>query len=83
MGIDHQPLKLPWRLIAPQIRVIAVQMGPRAYLHEALQYVAQGKVRVLTEEFSLDQIAAAYERVANGSVRFRAVIKNHPPRDSS
>jgi alcohol dehydrogenase len=75
MGIDHQPLLLTWRLIAPQIKVIAVQMGPRAYLYEALQYVAQGKVKVLTEIFSLDEITDAYDRVAQGTVRFRAVIK--------
>jgi alcohol dehydrogenase len=75
MGIDHQNLSLSWRMIAPQIRVMAVQMGPRAYLYEALQLAAQGKVKVLTETFSLDEVATAYDRVANGSVRFRAVIK--------
>ena len=75
MGIDNSPLELTWRLIAPQIQVIAVQMGPRAYLYEALQYVAQGKVKVMVEEFSLTDAAIAYDRVENGSVRFRAVIK--------
>lgn len=75
MGIDHRSLSLTWRLIASQIRVIAVQQGPRVYLHEALQYAARGKVKVLVEEFSLENAAHAYDRVANGGVRFRAVIK--------
>ena len=75
MGIDHNPLALSWRLIAPQIRVIAVQMGPRAYLYEALQYAACGKVKVMVEEFPLANIGTAYDRVVNGQVRFRAVVR--------
>jgi alcohol dehydrogenase len=37
--------------------------------------VAKGKVKVIAETFSLDDIAQAYEKVASGDVRFRAVIK--------
>ena len=47
----------------------------REYLYEALDYVAKGKVKVITEKFSLDDIGNAYDRVANGEVRFRALIK--------
>jgi D-arabinose 1-dehydrogenase-like Zn-dependent alcohol dehydrogenase len=39
-----------------------------------LDYVAKGKVKVMTETFPLDDIADAYDRVANGKVRFRAVV---------
>jgi D-arabinose 1-dehydrogenase-like Zn-dependent alcohol dehydrogenase len=38
--------------------------------------VAKGKVKIIAETFSLDDIAQAYEKVASGDVRFRAVIKN-------
>jgi D-arabinose 1-dehydrogenase-like Zn-dependent alcohol dehydrogenase len=41
---------------------------------EALQIAASGKVKVLTEAYSLDEITKAYERVVDGKVRFRAVI---------
>lgn len=75
IGIDSNPLVLPWRLIARQIRVIAVQQGPRSYLHEVLQIAAEGKVKSLIEEFPLQEVAKAYERVSTGAVRFRAVIK--------
>ena len=51
------------------------QNGPE-YLYEALDYVANGKVKVIAETFSLEDISQAYDRVANGQVRFRAVIKN-------
>jgi D-arabinose 1-dehydrogenase-like Zn-dependent alcohol dehydrogenase len=39
--------------------------------------VAKGKVKVMTEIFPLEDIAQAYDRVANGQVRFRAVIRNY------
>jgi D-arabinose 1-dehydrogenase-like Zn-dependent alcohol dehydrogenase len=39
----------------------------------ALDYVAQGKVKILAETYSLDDIPTAYENVAAGNVR--AVIK--------
>ena len=40
--------------------------------------VAKGKVRVMSEIFALEDISNAYEKVANGNVRFKAVI--HPPK---
>jgi alcohol dehydrogenase len=45
------------------------------YLYEALDYVANGKVKIISETFSLDDVADAYEKIASGNVRFRAVIK--------
>ena len=35
---------------------------------------SKGKVKVMAETFPLDDISDAYEKVANGNVRFRAVI---------
>jgi D-arabinose 1-dehydrogenase-like Zn-dependent alcohol dehydrogenase len=43
-------------------------------LYEALDYVAKGKVKVIAETYKLDEISRVYERVAEGKVRFRAVI---------
>jgi hypothetical protein len=40
---------------------------------EALQIAASGKVKVMTETYSLDEITKAYERVADGKVCFRVV----------
>jgi D-arabinose 1-dehydrogenase-like Zn-dependent alcohol dehydrogenase len=48
----------------------------RKYLYEALDFVAKGKVKVMTETYRLDEIHRAYERVEKGQVRFRAVIVN-------
>jgi D-arabinose 1-dehydrogenase-like Zn-dependent alcohol dehydrogenase len=39
-----------------------------------IKIAAAGKVKVMAETYSLDEITKAYERVAEGKVRFRAVI---------
>jgi D-arabinose 1-dehydrogenase-like Zn-dependent alcohol dehydrogenase len=49
------------------------QNGPE-YLYEALDIAAKGKIKVVEEIYKLDDIAKAYDRVAEGKVRFRAVI---------
>jgi alcohol dehydrogenase len=58
-----------------QFQIIGSSQNGREYLYEALDYVAKGKVKVMAETFALDHIADAYEKVTNGSVRFRAAIK--------
>ena len=53
-----------------------VKLGnDREHLYEALDLVAKGKVRVMNKIFSLEDISNAYEKVANGNVRFKAVVK--------
>ena len=56
-------------------RIIGSTQNDREYLYEALDYVAKGKVRVMTEIFPLEEISNAYDKVANGDVRFKAVIE--------
>ena len=55
-------------------QIIGSSQNGREYLYEALDYVAKGKVKVMAEIFPLEDIDDAYEKVANGNVRFRAVI---------
>jgi dehydrogenase len=55
-------------------RLIASLQNDREYLYEALDYVAKGKVKVMTEIFPLEEISNAYDKVADGNVRFKAVI---------
>jgi D-arabinose 1-dehydrogenase-like Zn-dependent alcohol dehydrogenase len=40
-----------------------------------LDYVAKDKVKVIAETYTLQDIVRAYQNVAAGNVRFRAVIK--------
>jgi len=75
MGVSAEPLVVTAEIIGNRSRIIgSTQNGPE-YLYEALDYVAQGKVKIIAETYSLDDIARAYENVAAGNVRFRAVIK--------
>ena len=77
MGVSTtEPLIVSPDLIFRRGRIIGSMQNDREYLYETLDYVAKGKVRVITETFTLDDISNAYDMVANGKVRFRAVIKN-------
>jgi alcohol dehydrogenase len=70
-----EPLVVTAEIIGNRSRIIGSQQNGREYLYEALDYVAQGKVKIIAETYPLDDIARAYENVAAGNVRFRAIIK--------
>jgi alcohol dehydrogenase len=75
MGLEPKPMPVsPFDLIMRRIRVIGSQQNGPEYLHEALDFAARGRVKVMTETYRLDEINRAYERVEKGQVRFRAVI---------
>jgi dehydrogenase len=75
MGFEAKPLMVsPGDLIMKRIRILGSQQNHRAYLYEALQIAASGKVKVKAEVFSFDRIKEAYEKVEQGNVRFRAVV---------
>jgi len=75
MGFEAKPLTLSGAdLLLPRIKIVGSQQNGREFLYEALDLVAKGKVRVITETFRLDDVNEAYDRVVEGSVRFRAVI---------
>jgi D-arabinose 1-dehydrogenase-like Zn-dependent alcohol dehydrogenase len=77
MGVSNEELKIdPLSLFLNRHQIMGSQHNGPEYLYEALDYVAKGKVKVMTETFSLDNIHEAYDKVANGQVRFRAVIHN-------
>jgi len=57
-----------------RLRFIGSQQNGTEFLYEALDYAAKGKVKVIAEAYRLDEIDKAYERVAEGKVRFRAVM---------
>lgn len=76
MGLDEKPLCISAAdFIMRRIKVIGSQQNDREYLYEALNLVASGKVKVFTESFAFQDIQEAYNRVEQGTVRFRAVLK--------
>ena len=75
MGADSEPISVsPMDMISRRLRLIGSQQNTREHLFEALEFVAKGKVKPMIEVFSLDQIGDAYKKVAEGKVRFRAII---------
>jgi alcohol dehydrogenase len=76
MGVSTtEPLTISPEILFKRARIIGSTQNDREHLYEALDYVAKGKVRVMTEMFPLEEISNAYDKVANGSVRFKAVIE--------
>ena len=75
MGISDEPLIVTGHLLMGRGRIIGSLQNDREYLYEALDYVAKGKVRVMTESFPLDDMNTAYDKVVKGELRFRAVLK--------
>jgi len=75
MGADAEPISISLMdLISKRIRVIGSQQNGPEYLYEALDLVAQGKVKTIIETYPLAEAAKAYERVVAGMTRFRAVL---------
>jgi len=75
MGADAEPLSVSLiDFIMKRIQIIGSQQNGPEYLYEALDFVAQGKVKTIVETYPLAEAAKAYERVAEGKARFRAVL---------
>jgi alcohol dehydrogenase len=75
MGADAEPLSVSLMdLIMKRIRIIGSQQNGPEFLFEALDFVAQGKVKTIVETYPLAEAAKAYERVAEDRARFRAVL---------
>ena len=75
LAADAEPLSVSLMdLIMKHIRIIGSQQNGPEYLYEALDFVAQGKVKTIVETYPLAEAAKAYERVAEGKARFRAVL---------
>ena len=75
MGAGAEPIAVTsMALIGKRVRIIGSTQNAPEYLYEALDYAAKGKVKVIEETYSLDEAPKAYARVAEGTVRFRAVL---------
>jgi D-arabinose 1-dehydrogenase-like Zn-dependent alcohol dehydrogenase len=75
MGADAEPLSISLiELLFKRIKIIGSQQNGPEYLYEALDFVAQGKVKSIVETYPLAEAAKAYQRVVDGKARFRAVL---------
>jgi len=77
MGASAEPFVVTsGDMISNRWRILGSTQNGHEYLYEALDYVAKGKVKIISETFSLESISEAYEKVSKGNVRFRAVIQD-------
>ncbi len=74
MGASGETLPITSQFVFLRGRLIGSTQNNPEHLYEALDYAAKGKVKVIAETNPLKEIDRAYERVADGSVRFRAVV---------
>jgi D-arabinose 1-dehydrogenase-like Zn-dependent alcohol dehydrogenase len=75
MGIAQDDFTLPaLPLVSNSYQIIGSAHNGFEYLVEALDFVARKEVTPIIELFSKDRVAEAYDRVASGDVRFKAVV---------
>lgn len=75
MAISNQKLEIdPLYLLDHQISVVGSQQCGRDDLVEVLALAAAGKVRPMVEVYPLTAINDVMQRLANGRVRYRAVL---------
>jgi alcohol dehydrogenase len=74
MGVGPEPLNYTPELMFKRVALMGSSQNGPEYLYEALDIAAKGKVKVIAETYKLNEIPKAYDRVAEGNVRFRAVI---------
>jgi len=75
MGADAEPISISLMdLLFKRIHIAGSQQNGPEYLYEALDFVAKGKVKTVVETYPLAEAQKAYERVAEGKARFRAVL---------
>ena len=74
-GVSESQIAATCReLIFKNVRVIGSSQGPRHRLREVLALHKRAQVKTQIQTFQLDRACDAYEAVASGSVRYRAVI---------
>ena len=75
MCVDAEPLFVSLiDLISKRIQIVGSQPNGPEYLYEPLDYVPQGRVKPMIETYPLAEAVKAYQRVAEGKARFRAVL---------
>ena len=75
VGLGRGPLSLdPAELVQREVSVIGAVQGPRTELDAVLDLAARGQVRPRVETFPRHLVNRALGRLAEGRVRYRAVI---------
>jgi len=79
LGLSQEPFTVTNSLLFARQRIIGTFPSSREDLYEVLKLAGSRKVAAKIETYPLGRITDAYDRVANGTVRFRAVITDGAP----
>lgn len=81
VGAGGGTLRRPWwGALPPGAEVFTFQGGGVADVRSVVDLAEQGALRVDVEPFTLDDVATAYDRLAQGGLRGRAVVQPQPHR---
>ena len=76
MAVSEEPIAvIPNLMLGRQLVLKGSMLNDRKDLIEVLQLAAQGKVRPQVEVYPLEEINIALERLEQGRVRYRAVLR--------
>ncbi|KAI5792021.1 chaperonin 10-like protein [Geopyxis carbonaria] len=79
LGLSHGDLNMPYApIIAHGLSIVGCVVATRYVHNEMLKFAARHDVKPIIEEFpmSVEGIEAAYDKLENGHIRYRAVLKN-------
>lgn len=76
MSVEPEPMNIPpYLMISKQLQVIGSKQSNREDLVNILELTAQGKVKPLTEIYSLNEVNQVLDRLIQGKIHLRAVLK--------
>lgn len=76
VGVAPGPLKISLgALITGQKKICGSVIGSPARIQEMLNFAARHEIEAMTELFPIDNVNEALDRVREGKVRYRAVLK--------
>lgn len=76
VGLPHDDLPIPiFNTVLNGVTVKGSIVGTRKDMQEALDFAARGKIRCQIETASLDDVNKVFERMINGKINGRVVLK--------
>jgi len=77
VGVPEKPLEIElFPLLMKRRRIMASPIGGRGIMRDMLKVCDTHGVRPVIEEFAMKDVNTAMKKVRDGSVRYRAVLKN-------
>lgn len=77
IGVPTQPLQLPVGMLVDGRKIVCgSNIGSRPVIRQMLEFSGDRNIRPLIEEFPLEKVNAALDKIRSGKIRYRAVLVN-------